>query len=205
MPDFGRRGFLGGAGLLAGLAAGCRARPDPYAAHKPPVPVERGLRAGSETYVLTTCGLCPAACGLRVRVVDGRAVKVEGNAESPINRGGLCVRGQAGLELLYHPDRIRGPRRRVGARGENRWQAISWDAAIGQLAAELGQLRAAGDPSSLVVVDGEQTGTTHALWARLLDVYGSPNHIGHGATGFGSMAQAVRQMTRKACLPGYDF
>ena len=205
MPDFGRRGFLGGAGLLAGVAAGCRARPDPYAAHKPPVPVERGLRMGSEKYVLSTCGLCPAACGLRVRVVDGRAVKIEGNAESPVNRGGLCARGQAGLELLYHPDRIRGPRRRVGARGENRWEPISWDAAIGQLAAELGQLRAAGEPQSLVLVDGEQTGTTHALWARFLDAFGSPNHIGHGATGVGALAQAVRRMTRKACLPGYDF
>jgi len=205
MPDFGRRGFLGGAGLLAGVAAGCRVRPDPYTAHKPPVPVERGLRAGSEKYVLSTCGLCPAACGLRVRVVDGRAVKIEGNAESPVNRGALCVRGQAGLELLYHPDRIRGPRRRAGARGENRWEAISWDAAIGQLAAELGKLRAAGEPQSLVLVDGEQTGTTHALWSRLLGVFGSPNHIGHGATGIGAIAQAVRRMTRKACLPGYDF
>jgi anaerobic selenocysteine-containing dehydrogenase len=165
---------------LAGAAAGCRLRRDPYAAEKPPVPVERGLRPGSEKFVFTTCGLCPAGCGLRVRVVDGRAVKVEGNAESPVNRGGVCVRGQAGLELLYHPDRIRGPRRRVGERGENRWQAISWDEAIAQLASELSKLRAAGEPESLVLLDGEQTGTTHALWSRLLEVFGSPNHIGHG-------------------------
>jgi anaerobic selenocysteine-containing dehydrogenase len=208
MPDFakfGRRRFLGGAGLLAGVAAGCRPRRDPYSAEKPPVPVERGLRPGSEKFVLTTCGLCPAGCGLRVRVVDGRAVKVEGNAESPVNRGGVCVRGQAGLEILYHPDRIRGPRRRVGERGENRWQAISWDEAIAYLASELSKLRAAGEPQFLVLVDGEQTGTTHDLWARFFECFGSPNHIGHGATGFGAMAQAVRRMTRKACLPGYDF
>jgi len=205
MPDLGRRGFLGGAGLLAGVAAGCRPRRDPYALEKPTVPVERGLRAGSESFVLTTCGLCQAGCGLRVRVVDGRAVKVEGNAESPVNRGSLCARGQAGLELLYHPDRIRGPRRRVGGRGENRWQAISWDEAIAQLASQLASVRTAGEPQSLVLFDGEQTGTTHALWARFLEVFGSPNHVGHGATGFGSMAQAVRRMTHKACLPGYDF
>ena len=160
MPDFGRRGFLGGAGLLAGAAAGCRLRKDPYAAEKPAVPVERGLRVGS---------------------------------------------GQAGLELLYHPDRIRSPRRRVGARGENRWQVIAWDEAIAHLASELGHLRAAGEPQTLVLLDGEQAGTTHALWARFLRVFGSPNHVGHGATGFGAMAQAVRSMTRKACLPGYDF
>jgi anaerobic selenocysteine-containing dehydrogenase len=140
-----------------------------------------------------------------VRIVDGRAVKVEGNLESPVNRGGVCARGQAGLALLYHPDRIRGPRRRVGARGENRWQEISWDGAIAQLASELGRLRVAGEPQSLVLVDGEQTGTTHALWARLLDVFGSPNHVGHGATGVGAMAEATRRMTRKSSLPGYDF
>jgi len=205
MPDFGRRGFLGGAGILAAVAAGCRSRRDPYAAQKPPVPVERGLRVGSEKYVFTTCGLCHAGCGLRVRVVDGRAVKVEGNAESPVNRGGLCARGQAGLEILYHPDRIRGPMRRVGGRGENHWQAISWDEAIAQLAAELGKLRAAGAPQSLVLLDGEHTGTTHALWARFLEVFGSPNHIGHGATGFGVEAQVTARMTHSACLPGYDF
>ena len=190
---------------MAGVVAGCRPPRDPYAAQKPPVPVERGLRPGSEKFVFTTCGLCPAGCGLRVRVVDGRAIKVEGNADSPVNRGGVCVRGQAGLELLYHPNRIHGPRRRVGARGENRWRAISWDEAIARLASELSKLRAAGEPESLVLVDGEQAGTTHALWARFLEVFGSPNHIGHGATGVGALAEAVRRMTRKACLPGYDF
>jgi anaerobic selenocysteine-containing dehydrogenase len=208
MPNFakfGRRGFLGSLGLLAGAVTGCRPRRDPYAAEKQPVPMERGLRPGTEKFVFTTCGLCQSGCGLRVRVVDGRAVKVEGNAESPVNRGGVCVRGQAGLEILYHPHRVRGPRRRVGERGENRWQVISWDEAIAQLASELGKLRASGEPESLVLVDGEQTGTTHALWARFLEVFGSPNHIGHGATRFGAMAQAVRRMTRKDCLPGYDF
>ena len=205
MPDFGRRGFLGGASLLAGVAAGCRPYRDRYAVEKPPVPVERGLRTGSEQHVLTTCGLCQAGCGLRVRVVEGRAVKVEGNVESPVNRGGMCARGQAALEILYHPDRIRAPMRRVGGRGENRWQAIPWGEAIAQLASELGKIREAGEPQSLVLLDGEQAGTTHALWARFLEVFGSPNHIGHGATGFGAEAQVTARMTRTACLPGYDF
>ncbi len=205
MPDIGRRGFLGGAGLLASVVAGCRPGRDPYTAQKPSVPVEPGLRPGSEKFVSTTCGLCQAGCGLRVRVVDGRAVKVEGSPESSVNRGGLCVRGQAGLEVLYHPDRIRGPRRRVGERGQNRWQELSWDEAIAELAAELNKLRAAGAPQSLVVLDGERTGTTHALWARLLETFGSPNHIGHGATGVGAMARAVRRLTRKTSLPAYDF
>jgi len=200
-----RRNFLGGAGLLAGVAAACGPRRDPYSIEKPPVPMGRDSRTDSESFVLSTCGLCHAGCGIRVRVVDGRAVKIDGNPDSPVNRGGLCARGQAGLEILYHPDRMRGPMRRKGSRGENQWQAISWREAIALLASELQKLRVAGKPESLVLIDGEDTGTTHALWARFLATFGSPNHIGHGATGFGALVTAMHAMTGRAELPGYDF
>jgi len=210
MAELGRRGFLGAAGALAGAVA-CRTSQestkakDPYAVTKPPVPRERGARPGEERWVLTTCGLCRAGCGLRVRVVDGRAVKVEGNPESPVSRGGVCARGQAGLQLLYHPDRVRGPRRRVGQRGENRWQEISWDEAIAGLAAELSKVRAAGEPQSLVLLDGEYTGATHALWTRFMAAFGSPNHVGHGCGGRTQIAQAVRRLTGAAGVASYDF
>ena len=82
---------------------------------------------------------------------------------------------------------------------------LSWDEAIARLAAELGQLRAAGEPQSLVLLDGEERGTTHGLWARFLRAFGSPNHVGHGATGTGAMARAMAAMTGSASLPGYDF
>jgi menaquinone reductase, molybdopterin-binding-like subunit len=205
MADLGRRGFLGGAGLVAGALAGCHLKRDPYAAVKPAVPVAFGSRVGAETRVLSTCGMCLAGCGIRVRVVDGHAVKIEGNPDAPVNRGGVCARGLAALELLYHPDRVAGPMRRAGARGENRWQPISWDEAIGVLASELGRLRKAGRPQGLVLIDGERSGTTHALWARFLDAFGSPNHFGHGATSWGALAQVMRDVTGTSELPGYDF
>ena len=63
----------------------------------------------SETWVKTTCALCPAGCGLDVRVVGGRAVKVEGNPLHPLNQGVCCLRGQAALEVLYSPERINHP------------------------------------------------------------------------------------------------
>ena len=187
------------------MAVGCRSRQDPYAAVKPPVPVSTNLRVGSETQVLSTCGLCHAGCGIRVRVVEGRAVKVEGNPDSPVNRGRLCARGQASLEVLYHPDRVRGPMRRAGPRGENRWQPLAWDEAIASLTDELSKLRADGQPQSVVLIDGEESGTTHVLWARFLRAFGSPNHIGHGATGTGATARTLREMAGTTALPGYDF
>lgn len=111
--------------------------------------------------------------------------------------------GRAGAAVPSRPH----PRPQAQDRGarEDRWQPISWDEGIAQLSTELAKLRAAGEPQSLVLLDGERAGATHALWARLMEVFGSPNHIGHGATGFGAMAQAVHRLTRKACLPGYDF
>ena len=64
----------------------------------------------------TTCALCPSGCGLEVRVVDGRAVKVEGSAIHPVNQGVCCLRAQASLEMLYSPERIERPRVRNGSK-----------------------------------------------------------------------------------------
>ena len=64
---------------------------------------------GLSTYYATTCRECAAACGLVVRTMQGRAIKVEGNASNPVNLGKTCARGQATLQGLYNPDRIEGP------------------------------------------------------------------------------------------------
>src|SRR6266566_5262404 len=65
---------------------------------------------GIATWYATTCRECPAGCGLHAKVREGRAVKLEGNPESPLNHGHLCARGQAGLEGVYNPDRVAGAR-----------------------------------------------------------------------------------------------
>lgn len=62
---------------------------------------------GPEGHALSVCSLCPGGCGLRVRTIGKRAVKIEGNPLHPINHGRLCPRGLAGLQVLYHPDRLR--------------------------------------------------------------------------------------------------
>ncbi len=72
--------------------------------------------------MLGVCRLCAGGCGLVARVVDGRVVKLDGNLFHPINQGKLCPKGQAGLQALYDPDRIKGPMRRDGERG---WEQIS--------------------------------------------------------------------------------
>ncbi|MBI4252548.1 MAG: molybdopterin oxidoreductase, partial [Candidatus Tectomicrobia bacterium] len=72
--------------------------------------------------VRSGCFLCHGGCGIRVHVRDGRAVRVEGDPDHPNSRGFLCVKGRAGIELLYHKDRLLHPLKRAGARGEGRWE-----------------------------------------------------------------------------------
>ena len=64
---------------------------------------------GPERFALSVCALCPGGCGVRVRKIGERAVKLEGNPLHPVNAGRLCPKGQAGLQGLYHPDRVPGP------------------------------------------------------------------------------------------------
>ncbi|MFQ5488694.1 MAG: hypothetical protein ACE5ET_09670, partial [Gammaproteobacteria bacterium] len=64
---------------------------------------------GVGVWYASTCLQCPAGCGVHGRVREGRVLKLEGNPESPINRGRLCQMGQAGLQTHYNPDRITQP------------------------------------------------------------------------------------------------
>ena len=106
MRHLSRRGMLRAmAAFGAAAAAACRK----YGGPAPVSAVPVGWYRGEERQIATTCGQCPAGCGITVRVHEGRAVKIEGTRDHPINGGGLGPKGQAGLQLLYHPDRIRGP------------------------------------------------------------------------------------------------
>jgi len=119
---------------------------------------EEELIPGVATWKPSICTQCPAGCGLIVRVMQGEAEvirhgqhglikmglakKLEGNPKHPINQGKLCPRGQTGLQVTYHPDRIRTPLQRTGARGSGQFKEITWDDAIKQLVSQLAPLHA---------------------------------------------------------------
>jgi len=86
-----------------------------------------------ETWKMSTCGQCLGGCGIRVRLIDDIPVRIFGNPIAPVNSGFTCPMGEAGLELLYHPDRIRQPMRRKGKKGESSWESISWEEALGRI------------------------------------------------------------------------
>ncbi len=68
-----------------------------------------GLMDGVPQYFATVCQMCPAGCGLLIRTMGGRALKVEGNPAHPVSQGASCARGQTALQHLYNPDRLRRP------------------------------------------------------------------------------------------------
>ncbi len=132
---------------------------------------------GPASWAISVCRQCPGGCGIRVRMVGDRPVKIEGNPLHPVNRGKLCPKGQAGLMTLNDPDRIKGPLKRSGERGAGKWQEISWDEAIKLVAGRLQEIRARKTPYELAIIDGDDDGLIKTLWERLFRQIGSPNYI----------------------------
>ncbi|MBW2180586.1 MAG: molybdopterin-dependent oxidoreductase [Deltaproteobacteria bacterium] len=130
---------------------------------------------GEVSYANSTCTLCPGGCGISVRLIDDRPVKIEGTEGHPVNDGGLCVMGLSGLQLLYGQSRVKGPMKRVGKRGEKNWEQISWDEAISMVAEKLDELRSDGESHTLSCISGSDQGTVPELFKRFLDAYGSVN------------------------------
>jgi len=142
---------------------------------------QEAAQAPQEVWRATVCQQCQAGCGLQVRVVNGRAVKIEGSPLHPINNGKICPKAQAGLQVLYDPDRIKGPMRRVGERGGGQWEPTSWDEAIDQVAGRLAELRDGGLSHTVAFLTGRVLGQMEGLIGRFCDAYGTPNKVGHGS------------------------
>lgn len=123
------------------------------------------------------CQLCSTVCGITGYVKDGRLIKIEGNPKDPNSRGHLCARGHAGLNHLYHPERLLYPLKRVGKRGEGKWKRISWDAALDEIAQKLKAVRDSGKPEEFAFHQGRQR-SKDAL-KRFLDAFGTKTQLSH--------------------------
>lgn len=175
-----RRSFLA---LGVGAAAGTALSPLPWkmtddssiwTQNWPWTPVPED---GEVTYENSFCTLCPGGCGITVRKIKDRIVKIEGMRSHPINDGGICGLGISGTQLLYGPGRVKSPMKRTGARGEGKWETISWDAAITEVSEKLKKLQKDKNKDALACISGSDTGITAQLFNRLLMAFGSPNFI----------------------------
>ncbi|OGL43623.1 MAG: hypothetical protein A2149_06305 [Candidatus Schekmanbacteria bacterium RBG_16_38_11] len=142
-----------------------------------PAKEEEIVPKGVEKWMVSTCGQCKGGCGIKVRLIDERAVKIEGNLLHPINQGSLCPKGQAGLQLLYDPDRLKGPLKRKGERGGNQWEKISWDEAAKLVVEKLKKIRTNGEAHQLAFMSGKCSSLMKSLSERFLESFGSPNYF----------------------------
>jgi len=136
---------------------------------------EAYLPMAKETKViLTDCTLCYHSCGTKVTVENGKAVKVEGLETHPLNKGKLCPKGEAALDNIYSPKRLKYPMKRVNGG----WERITWDQALTEIASKLLNLKREYGPSMLGMFSGsigvenlEMVGLTQ----RFKATFGSPN------------------------------
>jgi anaerobic selenocysteine-containing dehydrogenase len=128
-----------------------------------------------EVVVPTICQQCPGGCGLLARTLDGEVSGISGNPLHPINRGAVCPKAFGGLQMLYDPNRIKGPMARNGERG--RFRPISWDEALKLVTARLSDLRAKGLAHTLAILGGQYRGYRDTLWSRFAQAYGTPNYM----------------------------
>jgi anaerobic selenocysteine-containing dehydrogenase len=127
-----------------------------------------------EKIVKTFCFSCRGGCGVQLHVKNNEIIRVEGDPDHPVSKGTLCPKGLAIKQLVHHPDRLKYPLRRVGKRGEGKWEQISWDEAFDEIATKLLAIKAQYGAEAIVA--GIGTGRNHNDWtARFCNHLGTPN------------------------------
>lgn len=159
---------------------------------------------GEVTFADTVCNLCPGGCGITVRKVKDRCTKIEGREGYPVNDGGICALGAAGLQLLYGPWRVPGPMKRAGERGSGKFDIISWDQAMTEVADKLSGLRDSGRAHNVACILDSDRGSVAQLFARFMKAYGSPNFI-RTASSDDTYEMILRLMQGVDGLVGYDL
>ncbi len=152
------------------------------------------LVPGVATYYATVCRECPAGCGMLVRTREGRAVKVEGNPLHPVNAGKLCIRGQASLQGLYDPDRIRQPLKKVAP---GRHQPISWEEAEGLLVEKLKAVK-----GKAAFLSSLQTGSQERLIRSWCTSLGARS-LFYEPISYQDIVEANRIAFREKVIPSY--
>src|SRR4051812_34440696 len=182
---------------------------------------EEELMPGISVMKPSICPLCPAGCGVLVRVMEGEAEvirngqpglmkmglakKLEGNPTHPINHGTLCARGQAAIQVTYHPDRITQPLKRSGTRGDGKYEAVTWDQAIAELLSKLDGLAAAGNQKALAFAMRAGSSHRHALVDQFLARFGAPGAISFELFGDQVLRRANALSFGREQLPTFDL
>jgi molybdopterin-containing oxidoreductase family iron-sulfur binding subunit len=193
---FSRRDFLKLAGFsFAGAAlAGCQRAPVEYAVPYLTAPGE--VLAGRSYHYASTCGGCSAGCGLLVTNRDGRPIKLEGNLEHPLSRGGLCAVGQASLLGLYDRQRLRQPLQKG--------QPAEWPEVDQAISAQVDALRK--QKGAVRFLTGPLVSpTAREMLRRFLDTFANNRHVVHDPRSCSAILEAHGRTHGVRLLPHYHL
>ncbi|MDD5435573.1 MAG: molybdopterin-dependent oxidoreductase, partial [Nitrospira sp.] len=204
-----RRDFLKLAGL-GGISSGLgfllgESTKTPAAKLIPYLVPPEDIIPGVANWYATLCTQCNAGCGIIVKIMEGRARKIEGNPLHPVNKGKLCSRGQAGLQVLYNPDRIKSPLKLKGKRGSGGFQEISWEEGLSILSENLSTLQKHKESDRLYLVTSRIRGHLYSLLQNFMKGYGSPNYMQHELFQHRNLLFANRVSMGINTLPHYDI
>lgn len=164
---------------------------------------------GLSTYYATTCRECAAGCGLIVRTMQGRALKVEGNPNHPVNLGKTCPRGQTTLQGLYNPNRIPGPIKHkrneplYNSKFQNVQANMNWDDAIKVVGEAL------KDSAGVAFLMGTTSDHVLDVVSDLAKSIGAPAPIQFGVGSMfearATLSKATEDLFGQAALPFFDI
>jgi len=182
---------------------------------------EEELKPGLAEWKPSVCPLCSAGCGLTVKVMQadvevvkdgqhgvvtrGVAKKLEGHPAHPVSQGGLCARGQAAIQVTYHPDRLVQPLIRRGNRASGTLEPTTWDQAITELVAKLDALAGNGHQAALTILAGGRPTLRRALFDQFAAKFGAAPTVVHEVFSDDLLRYANGKSFGAAQLPTYDL
>jgi len=128
--------------------------------------------------VYSICGMCTVRCPIRVESENNKITWIEGNQN--VLGGALCAKGSAGVALVSDNERPQQPLIREGARGEGRWQKVSWPTALDYISNKLKKIKAEHGPESVVL--SSRGGPWQNMYKTFIHAFGSPNYTNHDCT-----------------------
>ena len=209
MPKISRRDLLqyigaGGIGAVGGVLYGESVQRNVELLIPQVIPPE-DYSPGVANWYNTVCNQCSAGCGISVRVREGKAKKIEGNSVHPVNQGRTCARGQAGLNVLYNPDRIRTALQNAGQRGSGNFEEISWDEALTTVGSRIGRLKIDNAASRVRLLSGQVRGHLDELLAQFMNLLGSEHYQQYDFTYPHALRAANKISFGTDVLPYYDI
>ena len=166
-------GLLGGTAIGAVVFQACGV-PEKELIIQAPFEMPEDLVTGIDNWYATSINTTPATDGVVVRVMEGRAKKIEGNIDHPINQGKHFPRTEATLQSLYNPDRISSPLVRIGPRGSGKWEQISWTDAIARVSEQISNI---DDKSSILMANNRLSGHSQMILNNFTTSLGCKNLI----------------------------